>query len=235
MDAVRYAMKATWNTELNRPWTSDLPAKTRETLIRSVIWYLAKFEDDPCETDILPDGSAAVELSFRLYIEHDSHLTGESYLLCGYLDRKVHFAGTGWITDWKSTKSALDEKYFAEYTPNTQVSQYSFAANIIGGEQIKGVIIDAVQLGVTFSRFQRSQITRTPKQLEEWLYDTLITIRQNETYVENDHWPMNDAACGMYGGCPYRSICSISPELRQQHLDKLYTRRIWDPLVTREI
>lgn len=233
--AVRYALTVTWDNELNRPWVSDIPAKTRETLIRTVIWYLDKFADDPCQTIVLKTGESAVELSFRLEIGETSNLTGEFYLLCGYLDRLVDFTDSYWIMDWKTTKSALDEKYFSEYTPNNQVSQYSFAGKIISGKGIKGVIIDAAQLGVTFSRFQRSQINRTDPQLEEWLRDSLTFIKQNETYVAQNYWPQNDTVCGLYGGCPYRVICSKSPELRPQFLEALFTKRLWDPLVMREI
>lgn len=140
-----------------------------------------------------------------------------------------------YIVTHNSTKSPLDEKYFADYSPNNQVSQYTFAGKVIDGDEIKGVIIDAVQLGVTFSRFERRAINRTAAQLEEWLADSLVFIRQNETYVRANHWPLNDSACGMYGGCPYRGICSLTPGLRQQHLDTLYERRVWDPVVKREI
>lgn len=233
--AVRYALTATWDEKLGRPWTSDLPMKTRETLIRSIIWYTDKYEEDSCETTILASGEAALELSFQIALDVNSSITDEPYFLCGYLDRKVEFCGSEWITDWKSTKYALDEKYFAQYTPNNQVSQYSFAGNIISKRHITGVIIDAVQLGVTFSRFQRQQIIRTVPQLEEWHKDSLIHIRQNEDYVTNNYWPQNDTSCDKYGGCPYRGICSASPEIRPKLIDGLFSRRSWDPLLIREV
>jgi hypothetical protein len=235
LDAVRYALSHTWDEVLGRPWTSDEPTKNRETLVRSIVWYLAKYKEDPLETLVLANGEAAVELPFRIYIDTDSGVTGEPYLLCGYLDRKAEFNGGGWIVDWKSSKYALDEKYFARYSPDNQVSQYAFAGTMIGGEPIKGVVIDAVQLGVTFSRHQRGQIGRTPAQLEEWLRDSIHFIRMNETYVQDNYWPQNDTSCEKYGGCPYRSVCSASPEIRQRLLDGLFHKRSWDPLVVREI
>ena len=234
--SLRYALTSTWDDSLSRPWASDLPYKTRETLIRSLVWYLTQFEEDALKTDTLPDGSAAVELNFRIHLHQDSGLTSEPYLLCGYLDRKVEFADGEWITDWKTTRYQLDERYFAQWSPHNQVSLYSFAGGIISKDKpIKGVIIDAVQLGVTFSRFQRHQVPRTPMQLEEWITDVMIYIRQNETYVQNNYWPQNDTACDKYGGCPYRSICSASPEVRQRLLDGLFHKRTWDPLRVREI
>jgi hypothetical protein len=63
----------------------------------------------------------------------------------------------------------------------------------------------------------------------------MIYIRQNETYVENNYWPMNDTSCTRYGGCPYRPVCAAIPELRPKLLEGLYHRRSWDPLVVREI
>lgn len=235
-DAIRYALTSTWDHDLGRPWASDLPYKTRETLIRALVWYFDNFEEDPLRTDSLADGSAAVEMNFRIHLDQDSGITGEPYLLCGYLDRKVDFNGGEWITDWKTTRYILDQRYFDQYSPNNQVSCYSFAGGIISKERpIKGVIIDAVQLGVTFARFQRHQVPRTPMQLEEWITDSMIYIRQNETYVKENYWPQNDTSCDKYGGCPYREICSASPEVRPRLLNGLFGRRTWDPLRIREI
>ena len=233
--ALRYALEHTWDDVLGRPWTNDEPTKNRETLIRSVVWYLDKFAEDPMETDVLASGEPAVELSFRIDTEVESGLTEEHYLLCGYLDRKVNFAAAQWITDFKTTKGALDERYFAQYSPNNQVSQYAFAGAIISHTPIAGIIIDAAQIGVTFTRFQRAQIPRTQPQLEEWFSDAMVYIKQNETYVENNYWPMNDTSCTQYGGCQFQAVCSASPSIRQKHLDALFVKRVWDPLVIREI
>lgn len=35
-------------------------------------------------------------------------------------------------------------------------------------------------------------------------------------------------------GCPFRSVCSSGPEIRQTLLDLNYKRRVWDPLKIRE-
>lgn len=233
--SVRYALTHTWDEKLNRPWTSDEPTKNRETLVRSIIWYLTQFENDPLHTQVFASGEPAVELAFRIDIDLASGLTGEGYMLCGYLDRFVMFMNAPYVTDYKTTKYMLNEKYFKRYSPDCQVSQYDFCGAIIGSEPIKGVIIDAVQLGVTFSRFQRSQIKRTPAQREEWIRDSMHYIKLNETYVADNYWPQNDTSCEKYGGCGYRDICSASPENRPRLLEGLFHKRSWDPLVVREI
>ena len=52
-------------TASGAPMEFEDTIKTRFTLLRSVVWYLEQFENDPCETVILADGRPAVELSFR--------------------------------------------------------------------------------------------------------------------------------------------------------------------------
>lgn len=42
--------------------------RTKETLVRAVVWYLDQYKDDPLKTALLPDGRPAVELSFMLPI-----------------------------------------------------------------------------------------------------------------------------------------------------------------------
>lgn len=235
LTALRYAFTHTWDNELGRPWTSDDTAKSRETLIRTIIWYLDQFRDDPLETLILADGTPAVELSCRIDTDMPSGITGEHYMLCGYLDRVVVFNGQPWITDWKSSKYQLDARYFQRYSPDNQMSCYTFMGNIVLAENIGGIVIDACQLGVTFSRFQRGHVSRTKPQLEEWFADALHHIRLNESFVRNDYWPQNDTSCSMYGGCPYQTVCAASPEIRPRLLDGLFHRRSWDPLLVREI
>jgi len=237
ISTIRHVLNSTWDYKLGRPWTSDMTNKTRETLVRSIVWYMVQYKDDPCETVMLKNGQPAVELSFRFELGLETTITHEQYTLCGHIDRGVTFAGGVWVKDYKTTKSDLNEKFFDQFMPENQMSLYDNAGNIIFFEEntFKGVIIDGARILVNSSQFQRQTITRTQKQREEWLKDLLFFLRQNEQYVANDYWPMNDKACNNYGGCPYRSVCSASPDVRPMILKELYGHRSWDPLVTREI
>jgi hypothetical protein len=207
--------------------------RTRFTLARSLAWYLEQFKNDPCETVILADGRPAVELSFRLEL-HQEGPTGKGYILCGHLDRLVNFNGALWVMDRKTTGSALSTAYFSNFNPDNQMSQYTFAANIVTGKIAHGVIIDAAQLAVGFTRFQRAFTQRTPNQLEEWLQNTLSYIRQAERCAECGDWPMNDSSCSKFGGCPFRSVCSKDPSVRETFLRADFEKRIWNPLECRE-
>lgn len=234
--AVRRALRDTWRFDVKRPWQSDDSQKNRLTLVRSVVWYLAQYEFDPAKTIILSNGKPAVELSFRFDLELESHISSDTYLLCGHLDKMVELEDKIWTLDRKTSKQMLDDKYFDKYSPDNQMSLYDVAGNLIYQDRnISGLIIDAMQVGASFTRFKRGKVYRSKTQKEEWLKDTVYFIRQAERYALDNYYPKNDKACTMYGGCPFRLVCSASPESRAPLLNGLFTRRTWDPLVTREV
>lgn len=234
---LRFVVQYTWNFDRNRPWVSEDPYKNRESLIRAVAWYIDHFQDDNLQTLILEDGSPAVELSFRF----DTGLEapdGTEYLACGHLDVVKIWNDNLYIVDRKTTRTTLgkdSQKFFDKYSPENQMDIYYTGGQVIFHQKIRGLIIDAIQTGASFARFQRSPILyRSQAQIDEWYEDFRFWIRQAEIYAETGYYPKNDKSCDRYGGCPFREVCSASPDSRQSLLDSYYTRRVWDPLVTRE-
>lgn len=220
LEAVRKALILSSN------WTETTQYKNRLTLIRTVVWYLEENKESPFQTIILSDGTPAVELSFRFDI-------GDGYLLCGHIDRLVEFDENPWVHDRKTTKTTLSPRYFEQWTPENQMSLYSLAGHVILETPIQGVVIDAAQIAVNFSRFARGFAPRNKPQLDEWLEDTKAWLRTARTYAECETWPMNDKSCSMYGGCTFREICSKSPSVRRVFLESNFVRRTWDPLTPR--
>lgn len=230
-------LKKTWDLELDRPWTSTHPVKNRTTLVQTVIWYLDEVaQGDHLETVRLASGAPAVELSFRF----DSGLRtrkGESILLCGHLDRIASFGEAhdfhNYVVDIKTTKSALNSRFFSSFSPDNQMSLYTIAGEVVFGVPIAGVIIDGIQVGVGFARFARAPIYRAPTLSDEWLGDLSYWLRLMEHCADAQHWPMNDKSCGMWGGCQFREVCGRSPGARDKWLKANYTQRTWDPLLPR--
>lgn len=221
--------------------------KNPQTLIRSVIQYLDQFgEKDPATTVVLESGKPAVEVSFRFeldwgpetYREMVNYGNGDvrdepasPYLLCGHLDRIVDFAGGRYVMDRKTTKATISDYYFDQFEPNTQMTLYTLAAKVILHTPIKGVIIDAAQVAVSFTRFARGFTYRTEAQLEEWLSDLRITLDTAEHCATSSYWPMNDSACFM---CRFKSICSKDPSVREAFLESEFTKEDpWNPLKVR--
>lgn len=227
--ALRHVLTATWNGTLQRPWTSDDPNKNRFTLVRSLVWYLDHWENDPMETVILANGKPAVELSFRLETEVES-TDGERFLLAGHLDRLARLGDHIYISDLKSTKHTLDQNYFAGFSPDNQMSLYPLAVSIVYELPIQGMILDAVQVAVSFSRFMRNPIPRSEAQLDEWYQSFALYMRSAELYASKRFWPQNDKACFR---CDFRSICSKPPSARDLWLKADFVKRVWNPLVSR--
>lgn len=224
--AVRRALKMTMS------WRSDDHYKNRKNLIRTIVWYFEQFKDDPIETVILKNGKPAVELSWRF----DTSLTAytkEPITLCGHLDRLGHFHDKIWINDYKSTKSYISGDFFARYSPDNQFSTYTYAGKVVYNLEIEGVIVDVAQVLVEGTRFQRGFAHRSDAQIDEWLHDFAWWIKSAEQYASKEYWPQNDKSCGMYGGCPYRSICGKDPGERPLWLDVAFEDRLWDPLQVR--
>lgn len=224
-----------------KPWDSGHNLKTRETLVRSVIWYIEQFADDSCTTVQLASGKPAVELSFKLEMDWGPSQGGnyvpsasaQPYVLSGHLDRVVQFQGAYYVMDRKTSSTTIGSYYFDQYDPDNQMSLYSMAARVIYNAPVRGVIIDAAQIAVGFSRFTRGFTFRTEAQIEEWLGETKHWLALAEHYATVGHWPMNDKSCHQYGGCVFRKVCSKSPEVRQKFLETDFLKKEWNPLVPR--
>lgn len=231
--ALDSALRATWNSKLQRPWASGHPAKNRQTLVQTLVWYLdALAQNDTLETVVLANGKPAVELSFRF----DSGLRtadGEAILFCGHLDRIAKLGNLFYIPDIKTSLYEPNAKWAKQFTPGNQFSMYTLAGMVAFDYEIEGVIADGVQIGVTFSRFQRHLIPRPKAVIDEWLHDAGLYIKQMEEYAKAGYWPMDDKACSMYGGCPFQGVCAKEPARRAAHLKAEFVKRVWDPLQVR--
>lgn len=236
---VSAALNDTWDYYTDRPWRAakDLDPddktslKCRENLIRTIVWYLDKFKDDRAYTKLGPAGPM-VELHFQFEMDFNIKLE-RPYALCGYLDRVVEFQGENFVMDRKTTTSTLGSYYFDRFDPDNQMSLYTVASQVAFRTPVKGVIIDAAQIAVGFSRFVRSFVFKTPDQIDEWLKDLKIWLAQAESYAKAKYWPQNDKACHLYGGCTFRNICSKSPLVRDRFLESNFERRPWNPLIPR--
>lgn len=239
--ALGWALVQTWNKGLGRPWASDHKTKNRATLIRSIVWYFDQFgESDPLVTVQLANGKPAVELSFRFDFGLTAG-TGERYLYCGHFDRLAVMNGEVYITDLKTTEHSLDPSWFGGFTPGGQFSGYVYAGKVCYQFPVRGLIVDGLQVGAGFTRVARGLVPRDEATLAEWHRDSGRWLRVMEDCAEDSQgledpsqaWPMNDKACGNYGGCPFRPVCSRTPASRQQWLEVDYRKRVWDPLQRR--
>lgn len=232
-------------------WDPDHQYKNKRTLIRTVIGYLDKFKNDHAKTLVMQDGKLACEQSFRFELDwgpatevqqqldevskdHDGPGYSQPYLLCGHLDRVVEWQDAVFVMDRKTTKGTPGSYYFDQFQPENQMSLYTLAGQVIFQAPVRGVIIDVAQVAIEFSRFERGFTYRTSDQIDEWVNDLRYWFALAEQYAKANYWPMNDTACGQYGGCRFRDICSKSPQVREKFLAGNFNKEApWNPLIPR--
>jgi hypothetical protein len=209
------------------PWDSNHNLKTRGNLIRSIVWYFEQFRDDPCTTVILSTGAAAVEHSFKLPVDN-------GIVLAGHLDRLVEYSNHLYVQDQKTSGSTITGRFFESFNPDTQMSLYTWAGKAIFHIPVKGVMIDAAQIAVGFTRFERGFTFRSDDQLEEWYDGAMNTIERARQATRDGYFPMNPSSCGNFGGCEFRNVCNKAPSVRQQFLKGDFALQpIWNPLRSR--
>lgn len=210
-----------------KPWETDHPAKTRENLIRTIVWYVDHFRSDPVKVYMKADGTPAVEFSFSFEVDH-------GIFLSGHIDRLVEYSGQYYVMDQKTSGSTITQNYFENFDPDTQMSLYTLAGKIIYDKPVKGVIIDAAQIAVGFTRFTRGFTHRDEAKLDDWYEGALYTIERAQVATQENYFPGNPSACGNFGGCEFRNVCSRTPSIREAFLSAEFVRgEIWDPLKRR--
>lgn len=265
-DAIRHAIRnllsrtADWDVDVG---TKAGNYKNRGTLLQLAIDYFDNYVADPAKTYILENGKPAVELSFKFeldwgpkYLTADvlepipmsefgkvqgkkvAELPIQPYLLCGHLDRVVTFADDLWVLDHKTTTTTPSPYFFSGFNPSNQMTLYTLAGRVVLDAPIRGVLIEAAQIMLEKpSKFERVPTHRTQDQLDEWVHNLHYWLSLAETYAEAGFWPMNDTACGMYGGCKFKDVCSKSPQVREIYLNndfiKLEESERWNPLKPR--
>lgn len=197
-------------------------ARNAHTLLRAVAWYAHAYTEDPYTTMVI-NGEPAIEVSFKIALPL-SNPDGEQYLLTGFLDGAVQYAGTyNFVRERKTTKTTLSSSFFRQYKLTNQSFLYTVAGNVVLGKKFHGILYDVAQTAVSFTEFARHQETRTEAQLEEWLQGTMEWIKYAENLAESGHYPRNHSACGHYGGCPFSSYCSKDPGIRENFTPDQFT------------
>jgi hypothetical protein len=206
------------------PVPFDDPAKTRENLIRTIVWYVDQFENEEIKVMILANGKPALEYSFALPVENGVVFTG-------HIDRLVMYSDAPYVMDQKTTAQTIGPYYWNQFSPDTQMSMYTFAGKIIYDLPVKGVIIDAAEIKVGFSRFSRGFTFRSQGQLNEWYDDSMAHIENIQRATRKGHFPKRTTSCYL---CEFREVCDQDPSVRNNVLRGDFIQgEQWNPLKPR--
>lgn len=214
-----------------RRYVANDSKKNRLTLLRALIWYGLDQPDvleDGLKPYVFPNGQKAVELSGRMPLPYKAY-TGEDYILTWNFDYIGDFGGEIFIVDNKTTTKSLNDKYFSQFSPDTQFDTYAMVGSIaFPSLKVRGTLVDAVSLSVSGVEFGRRPFYKDEDQNGEHLKDLGVWLAVAETYAKLDYWPMNKRSCWL---CPFAGACSQSPKMRQGYMNSTFHKHErWDPL-----
>ena len=204
---------------------SEDKARGLTAALRAVTWRAEEFWEDLFEIATMPDGEPCLEQRFEVPFGN-----GE-YRFSGRIDKVVQLEGKLYLCDVKTTKTTLNSNYFGNFMPNNQVFSYLWAAREVLGLDVAGFIIDAVQTGVHFTRFDRSVYNVPTDLIMEWYKDAMHTLDTSTNYFNKQYYPADFTACNNYGGCRFKEVCSASPDRRNLFLDNDFDKQPHPDLV----
>jgi len=212
-------------------------AKDRVQAVRAVVWYAEQMLSGTLRPLSLetPDGQhkAAVEVQFAFPF---AEVGGVNYWVSGWFDA-VKVAGEPpleevFITDYKTTKSPLNDTYWGQYSPNVQVDLYNLVAGkAIPGMPFSGVAIEALQVSGTGVRFGWRQYHASEARNAEFYQELVLWMTMAQQFAQQGFWPRNRTACRF---CAFREVCSSEPDIRERLLEAKFERARWNPL-TRKV
>jgi hypothetical protein len=228
-DAIRVAYSS---SDGDATFTLD-SRRSRNSLIRAIVWYAEQYQNDIMETIILPNGKPAVELSFRVELPFAFSSSDDPVFYCGHIDRVVKYNERLYACEHKHTVSAFYDSYWDRYTFGSQISGYVMALKVDFQLEVAGALIDATQVGATFARFGRRIAHRVELHQQEWITDLSYWMSQLDLCIRSDRFPHNTESCSKYGGCQFKEVCFASPLVRDSILSSHFKVEKWNPLKPR--
>lgn len=192
---------------------------------------------DPFETVTDSDGNPYLEIGFAVN-------AGEG-IFVGRIDRIARYKETGdlYIIDHKTTRSALNQRYWQQFNPNNQFTSYMWGVHELLGEMPVGCVINAIRVyqfatlkeGETLTEkvFSRSWIKPTFEQVQDRakeIRETIIDLKSARTRGINAFYRNAPTACGMWGTCSFQPICSSrTADVAQLIAAGSYKTKHWFP------
>jgi hypothetical protein len=188
---------------------NELTQKERQHIFQMYVEYVAKYENERFEV-------LAVEEFFqKLLYEDDNYIvyyTGITDLVVGIQDLVMPY-------DHKTFSS-----YFKPHGLENQFQGYAWALGV------STICVNRIGLNAKLGTFERILFSYSPEQLEEWKTNVVLTIQDALVQQESGFYRKNYEACGNYGGCRYKRLCTADPNHRDYLIRNEYEEvEPWDP------
>jgi hypothetical protein len=215
-EALKHAIAAVSSQYGNYFEANPDTKRNLDTLIRALVWYEKKYRHDTLNMLGLPSGRPGIEVRFEIPIPRIPERWS------GRIDKLVEYNGDYYIVDRKTTAKTMSSFYFRDFSPNIQFISYCWALQSFLGTKVRGLIVDAVQTAVGFTRFGRHTYQFAPRQLSEFERNMRTSIIQARKEHKSGYMPFNESNCNAYRGCQYARICRECPEYRETWIAEDY-------------
>jgi hypothetical protein len=220
-------------TEEKSEWFAENPVKDRMQALRVVYLYSEMLKSGALRPVSItgPDGK------HHALVEHhwQTRFTKDDWL-CGNLD-SVKAMGDGemaevFLSDYKTTKNALTDRYFSQYDPNVQVNLYDLVADRLlpPGVHYTGVAIEAFQVVNGGVNYSVRTFRASPARKAEFIKELLIWLSMAEQMAATGLWVRNRTSCTF---CAFKEVCRADPLHRPMILRDHFSRMRWNPELRR--
>lgn len=219
-------------------WFPHNKAKDRMQLVRLLVWYTEEIKNGKLRpvTLEMEDGKHFPLLESHWQVPF-MELNGIKFWLCGNLDTVKHVVDPSapedapaevFITDYKTTKSALSGFYFSRFNPNVQVNIYDLVGEMIlpDGVPYSGVAIEAFQCLNDGVRFGFHTIKANAEQKVELVQELRMWLVMAQQFAQMGYWPKNRASCAL---CAFKRVCGAPPSSRDMLLRENFEQSFWNP------
>lgn len=183
------------------------------------------------EPILLPGGKRGIEFSFAHPLEFTHPETGNPLIYCGRMDSIMHFAGSVFKEDDKTTTS-LGASWSRQWDLRSQFIGYEWGCRT-AGIKTSGIIVRGVSILKTKYDTAQAIVYHPDWMVDRWyneLYDWLGAIKR---CWETGKWVYNlDHSCSDFGGCGFLRACTAQDET--PWLETYFERRHWDPITRME-
>jgi len=139
------------------------------------------------------------------------------------IDRLGLSGGVPAIQEFKFLKPFLGADFTPE--PNNQIVGYLRASNRrkavvtvakVQPSSIKGMVQPRAKKDEPYSIFTRDPVYYSDFVFEEFEKDVIGWVVSILTWQMSNYWPKSaPGACNDYGGCPFKTLCSVEPKQRE--------------------
>lgn len=203
--------------------------KSLERVLEGLVYYFHQYPpaSDHCQPHKLANGKSAIEFRFALPTDVRHPVTGEPILYFGRCDMLVHYNGSLFIFDDKTT-SQLGAGWPDSWKLRAQIDGYIWAAQQYGLNPMGAIIRGLSFLKSSFGTAESMQV-RSQWQIQRWYHQLQRDIQRMVDCWKAGYWDFSlDQACTAYGNCGFAQLCSV--EDPEPWIDQDYEVRKWEPL-----